>query len=394
VQGNSNSALGVGAGQRVTGDANVAAGAFAGSNVTGSNNAALGRSAGSGVTGSNNVSIGTLSNNGVSASNVVGIGADSAATANGAIAVGQTARASAANAMALGAGAVAGQAGAVAIGSGSVTAAAVATTGATINGTAYSFAGTAPTSTVSVGAAGSERTITNVAAGRLGATSTDAVNGSQLFATNQAIVAVGAAVNGLGTSVTTLGTSVAGALGGGATMNPATGAVSAPSYAVYGSTQNNVGAAITALQTRAPMQYSTAAAPTTANAPGVAPTNDVTLVGGNAGPVTVHNVAAGVASTDAVNVGQLNSTYQALDKKLSGGIAAMGALVPSMSAMPGQTSIDAGIATYNGQVGLGVGFMTRSENGLWNLNGGAAYSTSAGGRPIVRIGIGRILGGQ
>jgi len=40
---------------------------------------------------------------------------------------------------------------------------------------------------VSIGSAGSERTITNVAAGRLSATSTDAVNGSQLFATNQKV---------------------------------------------------------------------------------------------------------------------------------------------------------------------------------------------------------------
>ncbi|MDR5784706.1 hypothetical protein QCE63_35545, partial [Caballeronia sp. LZ065] len=48
-------------------------------------------------------------------------------------------------------------------------------------------AGTNATSTVSVGAPGAERTITNVAAGRLSGTSTDAVNGSQLFASNQAI---------------------------------------------------------------------------------------------------------------------------------------------------------------------------------------------------------------
>ncbi|MFV3332465.1 YadA-like family protein [Pseudomonas sp. NY15437] len=91
------------------------------------------------------------------------------------------------NALAAGVGAKAAQDGAVALGSGSVTDAAVATTGTTIAGTSYQFAGTAPTSTVSVGSVGNERTITNVAAGRLSATSTDAVNGSQLFATNSAI---------------------------------------------------------------------------------------------------------------------------------------------------------------------------------------------------------------
>ncbi len=60
-----------------------------------------------------------------------------------------------------------------------------------INGTTYAFAGTTPGSTVSVGAAGAERTITNVAAGRVDGGSTDAINGSQLFAANQAIGTVG-----------------------------------------------------------------------------------------------------------------------------------------------------------------------------------------------------------
>ena len=53
----------------------------------------------------------------------------------------------------------------VALGSGTITAAANATTGTTIDGVSYNFAGIAPTSVVSVGAAGAERQITNVAAG-------------------------------------------------------------------------------------------------------------------------------------------------------------------------------------------------------------------------------------
>ncbi|MGO4776676.1 hypothetical protein AB4084_14425, partial [Lysobacter sp. 2RAB21] len=92
---------------------------------------------------------------------------------------------------AVGNGAVAGtQAGDVALGSGSITGAVVATSSDTIDGVAYNYAGIAPTSTVSVGAVGAERTITNVAAGRLSETSTDAINGSQLHATNQAVNAL------------------------------------------------------------------------------------------------------------------------------------------------------------------------------------------------------------
>ena len=64
----------------------------------------------------------------------------------------------------------------VAIGSGSIANGAVGTEG---------YAGANPIGTVSVGSEGNERTITNVAAGRINEDSTDAVNGSQLYATNQ-----------------------------------------------------------------------------------------------------------------------------------------------------------------------------------------------------------------
>ena len=50
------------------------------------------------------------------------------------------------------------------------------------NGTSYTYAGSNPTGVVTVGSVGSERRIQNVAAGLVSATSTDAVNGSQLYA--------------------------------------------------------------------------------------------------------------------------------------------------------------------------------------------------------------------
>ena len=55
------------------------------------------------------------------------------------------------------------------------------------NGKTVNYAGTTPISTVSVGAKDKERTITNVAAGRVSATSTDAINGSQLYGAQQMI---------------------------------------------------------------------------------------------------------------------------------------------------------------------------------------------------------------
>ena len=73
----------------------------------------------------------------------------------------------------------------VALGSNSVANSAVATASTSLNGRTYNFAGTNPVGTVSVGDSDKERTITNVAAGRISNTSTDAINGSQLHSVIQ-----------------------------------------------------------------------------------------------------------------------------------------------------------------------------------------------------------------
>lgn len=73
----------------------------------------------------------------------------------------------------------------IALGSDSVANSAVATASANINGRTYNFAGTTPVGTVSVGDSNKERTITNVAAGRISSESTDAINGSQLHSVIQ-----------------------------------------------------------------------------------------------------------------------------------------------------------------------------------------------------------------
>ena len=120
--------------------------------------------------------------NTVTTDNAYVVGNNSTASADGAMILGSSASVTGKNGVALGNNTKVANENAVAIGNGSETAAAVATPSATINGVAHNFAGVNPASTVSVGKAGSERTITNVAAGRISATSTDAINGSQLYA--------------------------------------------------------------------------------------------------------------------------------------------------------------------------------------------------------------------
>ncbi|MDT8894754.1 ESPR-type extended signal peptide-containing protein, partial [Halomonas sp. I1] len=83
----------------------------------------------------------------------------------------------------------------VALGSFTQTSEAVGTSNVTIDGMTYDFAGTDPLATVSVGSDSYKRTITNVAAGRVSEFSTDAINGSQLFATNKAIENVSETAN-------------------------------------------------------------------------------------------------------------------------------------------------------------------------------------------------------
>ena len=120
--------------------------------------------------------------NSITADNSYVVGSNSNVSADGAMVLGNNASVTAKNAVALGNNTKVDNESAVALGTGSETAAAVATPSATINGAVHNFAGINPSSTVSVGKAGMERTVTNVAAGRISAISTDAINGSQLHA--------------------------------------------------------------------------------------------------------------------------------------------------------------------------------------------------------------------
>lgn len=100
------------------------------------------------------------------------------------IALGAESQAEAENGIAIGYDAVVSQPNSVALGSHATTNPVVQTSLITIpnTNTTYNVNGTNPVGTVSVGSANGLRTITNVAAGRVSETSTDAVNGSELYA--------------------------------------------------------------------------------------------------------------------------------------------------------------------------------------------------------------------
>ena len=130
----------------------------------------------------------------------VAFGKNAKATAGDTVAFGDAAKASVGNAIAFGKNANAAHADSIALGANSATEAAVQTTSATVGSLTFgNFAGNTPESTLSIGTAGKERTITNVAAGRISDSSTDAVNGSQLYATQNVMNNIGkSAVSVLG----------------------------------------------------------------------------------------------------------------------------------------------------------------------------------------------------
>lgn len=119
----------------------------------------------------------------------IAIGSDSVANNKASTAIGQGATATANYGLALGKAATATHGSAVALGTATTTEQAVSVTEATVGKLTYGgFAGTDATAVVSVGKKGDHtRQIINVGAGEISATSTDAINGSQLYATQDVI---------------------------------------------------------------------------------------------------------------------------------------------------------------------------------------------------------------
>lgn len=165
----------------------IAIGSFAGAGATGNKNVWLGAGQAGGSTGNNTVLIG--SNSTVDGNFNYGIGHNAELKGESNAVVGAYNHVTANNTYVLGDHVTTTLDNAVVLGSHSTAESSdvVSTPSYTYAGGTVNFAGTAPISTVSVGATGQERTITHVAAGRVSADSTDAINGSQLYGANQQI---------------------------------------------------------------------------------------------------------------------------------------------------------------------------------------------------------------
>ena len=182
----------IGNGAFVSGESSVAFGRS--NNVTGENSVAIGANNGT-VAGGQSAVVGYNNKIGTQKEQLV-FGSNSETTGQGALVFGTHAKALATDALAFGNNTIADKANSVALGTNSVTDDAVNQLQAKVNNTTYVFAGTDAASVVSVGSKDRAgyggvkhyvRQIQNVAAGRIDASSTDAVNGSQLHAAYDAI---------------------------------------------------------------------------------------------------------------------------------------------------------------------------------------------------------------
>ena len=214
--------------------------------------------------------------------NTIALGNQSQAVAAGAIAIGQGNKADGAIAIALGNGSITGGVNAIALGQGSYaglengTAIGAQASAQGKNSVALGAGSVATDAdTVSVGNTTAQRQIVNMAAGDISTTSTDAINGSQLYAISK---------------------SVADNLGGGATVN-AQGVVTSPNYRLKSGIFGTVGDALTGLDNNTLQWDSLKKAYSAAH--GTDTTSTIT---------NVKDGAISDTSKDAVNGSQLKTT--------------------------------------------------------------------------------------
>ena len=301
------------------------------------NSVAIGANAS--TTGENAVAIGTGSKSGSagnSGQSTVAIGGSAQATSNRAIAIGDSAKSSwygiaigarvEANptSVAIGGGYNAAEAArttmphSVALGTYAKTTKAVDTAEATVtaNGTSLKFTGFAGDGkangegfVVSIGTAGKEKQIQNVAAGQITATSTDAVNGSQLYS--------------VAGTMSTIAGSVKTILGGNAAVAD-TGAITMTN--IGGTGKDTVEEAIKAAKTEVVAGKNVTVTPSTgANGQSiytVAVKDDITLNSVTTGTTKMDDTGLSVGDKDYVSATGLNANNQAIKNVGDGSVAA------------------------------------------------------------------------
>ena len=413
---NTQSGVAFGINNTVLGDENLALGQY--NHVNGANSMAVGSDAVS--NGFAAIALGTASQAGPAKkednskiSSPIAIGYSAHATATETIAIGSEAKASADDAIAIGSSAIstgkkslalskdayAKDDNSVALGSGTITREATQENEATVNGITYSgFAGHDPLSVVSVGSDKSEtytvpdningldrkitvtphtRQIINVGAGKISATSTDAINGSQLYMIAEQVGKNKKLID----NISTLSSGAKLEAGDNIDVETHDDANQVKTYKV--STKKDIKA----------NSY-------TINNSSI----KIDQNGMNAGNKKVINVANGENDNDAVNVSQLNKVKSDManntkaintlnkkvndvDRKSRAGIAGVAAIASAPSARKdGRSMVSTGVAHHRGESAIAIKASRNSDNGHWSSNVNGATDTR--GQWTVGAGVG------
>ncbi|PNK60986.1 YadA-like family protein [Psychrobacter sp. FDAARGOS_221] len=250
--------------------------------------------------------------------------------------------------------------------------------------------------------------LSNVADGEISATSKDAVNGSQLFATNEKVEKN---AGDIATNAGNIANNTTNIAGNTASINKGLNlgdGVTANNYQLGDTVEVTGDSNITTSTTAKGVEVglakditvdSVTAGNTTVNNEGVvvkAPANDagrtdvaVTAQGLNNGGNTITNLAPGIKPTDAVNVSQLSDLGYKLSNKIddieddanAGVSSAMAMAALPQAYLPGKSMLTGGMASYNGEAAVAVGLSKLSDNGRWvfKISGSADTEGNAGG---------------
>ncbi|GAB5100929.1 hypothetical protein YK56LOC_66460 [Caballeronia sp. HLA56] len=194
------------------------------------------------------------------------------------------------------------------------------------------------------------RTVTGVSAGALSADSTDAVNGSQLYQTNQNVSSLAQQLSNVEGAASTISSQK--------TDTPAV--ASGTDSTALGNGSKATGNNSVALGSGS-----------------VADEDNTVSIGSKGNERRLTNVAPGINGTDGVNMNQLNAVQSNVDtvaRQAFSGIAAAMAMPNLTPSQPGKTVVAAGVANYKGYTAMGVGGTYRSRDSRWLVNAAASIT--------------------
>lgn len=347
-------------------------------NATGTSSLAVGT--GSVASGDSAVAIGNDST--VTGSSAVAIGASATSTGKWSTALGDSANAKGEKSVALSKDSYAKDDNSVALGSGTITRSATQENTATVNGITYSgFAGNTPVAVVSVGSDKTEtytppdhstpgRTVTvtphtrqiiNVGAGEISATSTDAINGSQLYMVADQVGKNKTRIDNIRVRTSDVKVKA------GDNINVQEAYDDANQVKTY--------TVSTAKDIKAD-SYTVNNSSVQINQNGI-----------NAGDKNITNVADPKAPTDAANKRYVDNKVNKVDRKTRAGIAGVAAIASAPSARKdGKSMVSTGVAHHRGESAIAIKASRNSDNGHWSTNVNGAADTR--GQFTVGAGVG------